>query len=896
MKRIVLVLFCLLAFPVVASHIVGGEFEILYVSGSNYKVNLILYFDRLNGDPGARDLVVVARIFRKKDNFVMTNVVLNLTNEQLVSYTQPACSEGEIVTSKLIYTTQIQMPATQYNDPEGYYIAWERCCRNYTITNIFSDDPTGGGQYAGQTFYLEFPPVVKDGVPFIDSTPRLFPPLNDYACPGRPYYVDFAGTDDDGDSLVYSLVAPLNTKSADALPPGNVPRPRPYPTVKWREPFGPNNILGGNPDLKISDEGFLTVTPQVTGLFVFAVKCEEFRDGVKIGEVRRDFQMLVIPCKDVAVPPQITGRTATEPDFTHDQNMVVTFDNTVSDEDRCVQVKVSDEDVFNALDDFTENVHIRAVALNFKKDISDVLPEITNATLTQTNDSQIFNICFDRCPPFEGGAYQIGIVAYDDACALPLTDTLKILVNVEPPLNQKPEFITPDVVELSAQEGDSFLWDIEGIDADGDWLTIGFLNDGFSLANVGMTLNEVAHDSGSYKAQLVWDTRCDVYDFTQKSNFLLKVLIDDADECNFPKWDTMTFNLAVKLPVNDYPVISTDLSPEELQNGVTRKIFEPLGFHVFGTDKDDDFLVLEGTGVGFKFDDLAMSFPGDEGKSSVASLFDWNITCDNVNLALQDQFELQFMVVDSQNKCGFYKASTLNVKVNVEPPDNQPPDLVVVNTNPDLPFEDNEQSLMIGDQVSLGLIANDPDNTPAPDEIRIDLVEASGNNTDPVGYNFAPAIGVGSAETTFTWNPECSIFQNGVYENDYTFRFVTRDNRCFNNKTDTVAVHITVRDKDSKVSAFIPPNVVTPNGDARNDFFAMVRQNPATQELESILPIDNCVGHFISIVIYNRWGTEVFASEDRNFRWYPDKEAAGVYFYTLKYSDKEYKGSISLRN
>ena len=79
------------------------------------------------------------------------------------------------------------------------------------------------GQSAGQTFYLEFPPVIKDGQPFINSSPSLFPPLNDYACPRKPYYVDFAGVDDDGDSLVYSLVTPLSTHSSDPFPP---PLPR----------------------------------------------------------------------------------------------------------------------------------------------------------------------------------------------------------------------------------------------------------------------------------------------------------------------------------------------------------------------------------------------------------------------------------------------------------------------------------------------------------------------------------------------------------------------------------------------------------------------------------------------------------------------------------------------
>ncbi|MBA4057798.1 MAG: hypothetical protein C0490_23990, partial [Marivirga sp.] len=172
--------------PAKASHIVGGEFEIIHLTGESYRVNLILYFDVLNGNLGARDPSFTTAIFRKSDNAFMQNVFFENPSETNVDYTQPECSNGEIVTSKLVYTRTITLTAARYNDPEGYYIIWERCCRNYTITNIFSEDPGFSGRAAGQTFYLEFPPVVKDGQPFINSSPRLFPPLSDYACPRKP--------------------------------------------------------------------------------------------------------------------------------------------------------------------------------------------------------------------------------------------------------------------------------------------------------------------------------------------------------------------------------------------------------------------------------------------------------------------------------------------------------------------------------------------------------------------------------------------------------------------------------------------------------------------------------------------------------------------------------------
>lgn len=255
--------------------------------------------------PSAKDPSATVSIFRKRDNVLMSSITLVLSDESNVPYTQPECSKGELVTRKLVYTNLLTLSPDHFNDPEGYFVVWERCCRNYSITNIFSGNPQLGQTAAGQTFYLEFPPVVKNGAPFHNSSPRLFPPLSDFACPSKPYYVDFAGIDDDGDSLVYSITTPLNTTTSDALPPVS---PGPFPPVIWKSGFSLTNIINGFPDLRISKEGLLTATPRTLGLFVFAVKVDEYRAGEKIGESRRDFQMLVDDLCPQSEPPVITGK------------------------------------------------------------------------------------------------------------------------------------------------------------------------------------------------------------------------------------------------------------------------------------------------------------------------------------------------------------------------------------------------------------------------------------------------------------------------------------------------------------------------------------------------------------------------------------------------------------
>lgn len=896
MKKIILFLLCMWVFPAMASHIVGGEFEILHISGNRYRINLILYFDKLNGNVGARDPSVNARIFRKRDDAVMMEVYLPFASETAVDYTQPACSNGEIVTSRMVYTTVVTLSPQQYADAEGYYLSWERCCRNYSITNIYSDDPAVSGRYAGQTFYLEFPPVVKDGQPFINSSPRLFPPLNDYACPRRPYYVDFAGVDDDGDSLVYSIVTPLNTKTGDALPlPDLRPRPQPYPLVSYRAPFSPSNIIGGVPDLKISQDGFLTVTPAFNGLYVFAVRCEEYRDGVKIGELRRDFQMLVVDGCNPADPPQILGKKVTDGAFNYDNHMSVTFSNDVADADRCIQVQVSDLDATRSFDEFTESVTIRAIPIGFKKDVSGILPAVTTATL-RNGSAETFDICFDRCPYIEDGPFQVGIIAYDDACSLPLSDTLKITVNIEPPDNTNAYFTTNDVV-AHLMEGESRSWPITAVDDDGDFLVVGVIADGFDLGDVGMKIEVIEQKDGSYKAQFTWDAFCDIYDLAGRKDFNVKILVEDIDECNFSHPDIMEFHLTVDLPGNADPVIWTDLTEQQLQDGIPRKIFESLTFNVYGSDEaDNDQLRLTANGLAFSMNTVGMNFPPASGEGHVESPFNWTLGCD-LDLAKADTFEVEFIVIDDANRCRQYKADTLIVKIRASPPDNAGPSLTVVSTDPALPFVNHEQRLFLGQQISLALTAVDDDQVPQ-DNITIEMIGANGA-VDPEGYVFERATGKGTVTTNFTWLPDCSIFRNGIYENDYVFTFRTIDDRCYNAKGDTVEVRMNIRDYSTEPVEFVPPNFVSADHDARlrNEFFAMVRlRDEVTGELEEILPPDNCVGRFIGISIYNRWGKLVFQSNSRDFRWYPDKEASGVYFYTLTFSDKEYKGSVTVRN
>jgi len=899
MRKILLTLLLLIAFPVFASHIVGGEFELIHISGNQYRINLIIYFDQLNGAPGAKDPSATVSIFRKRDRVLMSSITLSQVNETNVPYTQPECSNGEIVTSKLLYTSVITLSPNQFNDPAGYFVVWERCCRNYSITNIFSQVPGGGNVSAGQTFYLEFPPVVKNGEPFRNSSPRLFPPLNDFACPFRPYYVDFAGVDDDGDSLVYSITTPLNTTTADALPPVSA---GPFPPVVWRPGYNLTNIINGQPDLRISKEGLLTATPRTQGLFVFAVKIDEFRSGEKIGESRRDFQMLVVDACPQAEPPAITGKKLVDAAFTFSENMSVNFNNTVTDTDRCIDVRVSDPDAGKLETNFSERVSIRVVPLNFRKDINEILPAVTSTVLTN-GSTYDFRICFPQCP-FINGPYQIGVIAFDDACSLPLTDTLKVIVNTQPPVNTAPYFVKPtqSITQVTLLEGGVYEAEFEVRDNENDELIPFITTDGFILADAGfaVTIDE-PRVNGKLTGKIRWDAFCNIFDFTNRTFFEVQILVNDKDICDNNALVSVAYKFQVVLPGNADPVIDTDLTSHPQERtvlNIQRRINETLSFNVTGTDlTDNDFLTLDVV----RRDSLeyyGASFPTVSGNGRVTSQFSWDLRCAKIDLNKRSTIIFKFLVIDAANKCRFYKADTVDVHVKVLPPVNDGPLITIqqestVVNNQVLTYES-------GETILLNLTGTDTDILPEPDQLIISLIEVGGN-VMPEGYTFNPAQGPSVLQTTFTWTPDCSIFRDGNYENDYFFTFRVGDNRCFASKADTVTVNIKVKDIVGFEKEFSPPNVFTPNNDGYNEYFAVEGIDPFSSDPEKdpdafvAFPPDNCKGRFESVKIFNRWGNPVFESSERKFRWYASNQPAGVYYYVIKFSHKDYRGSLSVR-
>jgi hypothetical protein len=274
-----------------------------------------------------------------------------------------------------------------------------------------------------------------------------------------------------------------------------------------------------------------------------------------------------------------------------------------------------------------------------------------------------------------------------------------------------------------------------------------------------------------------------------------------------------------------------------------------------------------------------------------------SLVCETVDFSDRDsaQYLLRFLAVDNANKCRIYKADTLDVNLLILPPLNQAPSLSILNNTPTVTnFSDNTLTLTRGVSVDLTFLGTDTDVSPQLDGLRLQLANQAGNALPPTQYSFSTVEGTSPLQGAFTWTPDCSIFARGEASREFQLSFELMDDHCQTGKKDSVTLRIVVNEVEGSHAAFQPPNFVSPNGDDKNDYYAMERLIPETGELETILPNDNCSSRFEYVRVYNRWGKEVFRSSDRDFKWFPGESPPGTYYYTLKFTSKEYKGALTV--
>ena len=299
-----------------ANHIFGGYigFKTIDPTKGKYKFTMKYYIDIPAATPGfdlfLRTDPVNLIIYRKRDNVMMDRVGVIYRKNTEVIFENVACAEKqnfEILVYEYDYD-DIYLDPDKYTDPMGYYVAYDKCCRNFKIENIQN---AGDGSIL---FYTEFPALKENGVLLEYATPD-FPILNgDYICRNKTFNYSVVATDDDGDDLKYKIVSPL--RGDNTFFTGNDANPGPYSEVLWKPPYFAGNPLGGSIPIKVNPEtGLITLRTNSRGLFVFSFAVEDYRNGKKMGMVRHDFQLPVVDCILTPVPPpQVTYASSVVPE------------------------------------------------------------------------------------------------------------------------------------------------------------------------------------------------------------------------------------------------------------------------------------------------------------------------------------------------------------------------------------------------------------------------------------------------------------------------------------------------------------------------------------------------------------------------------------------------------
>ncbi len=315
LRNIIILGILLTTLPAHAAHIIGGEITYECLGWANgdpssgirtYQFYMNIYRDCQGGGalfdsaPGAPYFATVSIYLEDSSNVVM-NLVLA---PPLIEFVDPdpgnpcVIIPPNVCVERARYTFPlVELPVSD----KSYYVTYQRCCRNNTISNIQSPGASGA------TYFMELSPAAQEAC---NNSPTFnsFPPI--VICAGQPFTFDHSASDAEGDQLVYEFCAPflgggLNFDQPTAID-GVAPdpdAPPPYNPVAFVTPFySVLNPLGTQSEVSINtNTGIITGTPQNLGQYVVGVCVKEFRNGQLLSIVRRDFQFNVANCDPTVV-------------------------------------------------------------------------------------------------------------------------------------------------------------------------------------------------------------------------------------------------------------------------------------------------------------------------------------------------------------------------------------------------------------------------------------------------------------------------------------------------------------------------------------------------------------------------------------------------------------------
>lgn len=328
MKTFGFLLIALICFSsgAIAAHIRGGELTYRYLGAgsaagtSNYELTLKLYVDCSASGEGQLENTVSFTIFDKATGQVHRILSVPFATEQWIRYdpnSNPCILNPptDVCYRLRFYRTTIALP----DMPDGYTVAFQRCCRIDDIKNV-----AGSSGDIGATYSCEIPGNRTLATAPANSSPNFNPNDAIAICVGTQFTFDFSAVDQDKDSLVYNL---CNAYVGGGREPGNCitctsPAPAsnpPFQQVSYRNGYGGTTPLGSKVSINPKTGVISGIAPPTVGQYVVTVCVREYRNGVFINTHRKDIHIAVSNCQPL--------KALLSPDYSFCDDFNVTFQN-----------------------------------------------------------------------------------------------------------------------------------------------------------------------------------------------------------------------------------------------------------------------------------------------------------------------------------------------------------------------------------------------------------------------------------------------------------------------------------------------------------------------------------------------------------------------------------------
>ena len=384
-----------------ASHLAGGDFKVTMLnngsSSSTYDVQLRLYRDDVNGI--SLPTQVTIGIYQIGTNNLVTCKTLYQTSASLVPLGDPCYTPDPNVVRIEEKVYQTISAVTLPNFTFGYYLQYDVCCRNQLATNLATPTSDGITIFA----IIPNPGLGQNSTPDFGNYPN-----DAYFCVNNIKQFTYPVTDPDGDQLVYSLVAPLDegagfgTCSNSAPGSGTYPF---YPDCVFSPGFNATNMIGGPPNYPAmsidASTGEITSAPTQQGFYAFAVRVEEYRNGIKIGEVRRELQYAALPCQ-ISIPPTLTLNDSSAVSSTQNINTDSVSVGVYVDDSICLDLEIG-------VNDPSDSLYALLVSSDFDLLNTYVAPIPFNVLSPNNSCNYIFNMYDSFGDGWNGASVDISV-------------------------------------------------------------------------------------------------------------------------------------------------------------------------------------------------------------------------------------------------------------------------------------------------------------------------------------------------------------------------------------------------------------------------------------------------------------------------------------------------------